>query len=64
MYTRLRKCINPYLQKDHVRHILGSGIASMAVSTVIGTAKNYMVWHFGLSRNPENEFAWQFAKQM
>ena len=63
MYTRLRKSINPYLQKDHVRHILGSGIASMAVSTVIGTAKNYIVLDFGLSRNPENEFARQFAKQ-
>ena len=39
MYTRLRKSNNPYLQKDHVRLILGSGIASMAVSAVIGTAK-------------------------
>ena len=25
--------------------------------------KNYTVWHFGLSRNPENEFERQFARQ-
>ena len=35
-----------------------------AVSTMIGTAKkNYTVWHFGLSRNPGNEFARQFTRQ-
>ena len=25
--------------------------------------KNYTVWHFGLSRNPGNEFVRQFTRQ-
>ena len=57
-YTRLRKSTNPYLQKDHVRlnwrYIASSGSNSMIVSTTIGTAKK--LWHFGLSKNPGNEF--------
>ena len=35
----------------------------MLVSTIIGTAKNYTVWHFGISRNPGNEFGRQITRQ-
>ena len=60
MHTRLRKSTNPYLHKDHVRLILVAELLPWLSPQWLVLQKNYTVWHFGLSRNPENEFARQF----
>ena len=67
-YTRLRKSTNPHLQKDYV-HLNWKDIL-LVVEVLpwlsprwLVLQKNHTVWHFGLSRNPGNEFARQFTKQ-
>ena len=63
MHTRLRKSTNPYLHKDHVRLILVAELLPWLSRRWLVLQKNYTVWHFGLSRNPGNEFVRQFTRQ-
>ena len=55
------------LRQDQVHlnweDITSSGNASMAVSTMFGTAKKFTIWHFGFSRSPGNRFARQYMRQ-
>ena len=43
------------------RYITRRESVSMAVSTMAGTGKNCMIWHFGLSRSPRKKFPRDFG---
>ena len=67
-YTRFRKSTNLYVQKDHIRLnwkdiLLVVEVLPCCLHDDWYCKRNYIVWYFGLSRNPGNEFARQFTGQ-